>query len=217
MIVLFGATSGPLFEMKRQARGNVGVILSPEQYTKPADYVYAADNSCYSHRNEPDWWELVGEANWLKMLARIATFAPPPIFVVLPDVVGDWNRTLERAWRYLPVVEEYGLPPAIALQDGCEGEVQYREVEKLGLGVLFVGGTTAWKLRNIPILRKRFRREWLHVGRVNGCRRLQYCLDCRVDSVDGTGWNKFPSELPKLYRILDGKHPQTRMTEFCRL
>jgi hypothetical protein len=82
----------------------------------------------------------------------------------------------------------------LAIQDGMKPdgvEAALREVQFAGL---FIGGSSEWKNAQAC--------EWVrfghtqglpvHVGRVNGWKRLQWCVDIDADSVDGTGWTRDP-------------------------
>jgi len=52
--------------------------------------------------------------------------------------------------------------------------------------VIFIGGTTEWKWRSLPMWANTGAR--IHVGRVNEVEKLHVCEKWRVESVDGTGW-----------------------------
>ena len=139
--------------------------------------------------------------SWLKMLDKIPD-DHPPIFSLLPDVVGDWPVTLERAHRYLPELRDRGIVAAVALQDGCG----FEEALIPCVDWVFVGGSTAWKLANIRGACAFFQPLGIrvHVGRVNGRTRILHCRAAGADSCDGTGWGRFSNaELPKLFRAQD--------------
>jgi hypothetical protein len=75
----------------------------------------------------------------------------------------------------------YGWPLAIAVQDGMTPADIPANAE-----VIFIGGTTEWKWRSLPMWAQTGAR--VHVGRVNEVERLHICERWRVESVDGTGW-----------------------------
>jgi len=61
------------------------------------------------------------------------------------------------------------------------------------------GGTTAFKMGSVArsIIAKAKRRDkWVHMGRVNSRRRIQYASDVGCDSVDGSGFVRFLRDLP---------------------
>jgi len=184
------------------------MLLGPGCWRNPpAHRPYATDNDCFVNRDDPAWWEREGEAAWLKMLDRIPT-AHPPLFVLLPDVVGDWTETLNRAVRYAEEVRRRRLRVGIALQNGCDSEREYDDCLRREPDAVFVGGTRAWKWAHAPYICKWFgeRGVWVHVGRVSGPAAVQRCLQMGSDSCDGTGWSKFTDqELPKLLRVLKAR------------
>lgn len=177
----------------------LGMLLCPSGWRTPWCRRYAADNDCFAHRNDPGWWEREGEARWLAMLDKLA--GTRPMFVLLPDVVGDWNATLDRSARYRGELADRNLPAAVALQDGCD----FREALALSPDTVFVGGTTDWKLRSVEPACAIFRPRGIrvHVGRVNSRDRLFLCRSCGADSVDGTGWNRYSDAmLPVMDRAM---------------
>lgn len=106
-----------------------------------------------------------------------------PDFVVLPDVVagGLASLALSRAW--LARIGRLGLRWALAVQDGMTP----RHIPwKAPFDVLFVGGSTPWKLETT--------RQWAeaahargkrcHVGRMGSGVRVAWAKSCGVDSID---------------------------------
>lgn len=206
MIVLCGSASGPAVEAKL-SRPNFGIMLSPSSWRTPWKPYWAADNDAYANRNDPGWWDRKGESAWFRMLDKIGQAEHQPLFAVLPDVVADWPRTLERAHIYKPELDARGITPALALQDGCNGSEQYRQARLVDAPAVFVGGSTRWKWLNVEPLRREFWQEWFHCGRVNGPRQIRECLRIGVDSVDGTGWAKHSRKMvPLLLAALDGRY-----------
>jgi hypothetical protein len=222
LIVLCGSASGPVTEAKLD-RPNYGIMLSPSTWRRPWREHWAADNDAWANRNDLGWWEREGETAWFRMLDKIAPSIWPsspdrgsisrPLFAVIPDVVFDWNRTLERAHHYLPELRAREIPAAVALQDGAEKD-GYEAAASLDTPAVFLGGSTrqqfqsgGWKWQQLEPIRQRFWREWLHVGRVNGPCQIRECLRVGVDSVDGTGWARFSRKMmPALTAALDGRY-----------
>jgi hypothetical protein len=101
--------------------------------------------------------------------------------VLVPDVVADREATLAKWEQYAPVATRYGWPLAIAVQDGMTPADIPANAE-----VIFIGGTTEWKWRSLPMWANT--RKRVHVGRVNEVDRLYICERWGVESVDGTGW-----------------------------
>lgn len=177
-------------------RGELGAILTPGQrLTIPAGAVACADNGCYGkgYPGDDAWWA------WLLTLP----LPPRILFAVAPDVVGDAAATLRRSAPWLPRIRSAGHRAAFVAQDGLEDlTVPWAEFD-----VLFLGGTTRWKLGaparaitrdaidgGIPV----------HMGRVNSWRRIRYAdaIGCRT--VDGTLLTHGPGKhLPRLLRWCD--------------
>jgi hypothetical protein len=209
VIVLSGSCSGPKWERLIAGRKDVGQLIGPAKVQIPASRPYACDNDVFAHRGDPDWWCREGESNWRKMLDKIPS-DNPPLFVLLPDVVADAEETRRRARQYIGEVRCRGLRPAYALQDGCAVEDPF----EVGVETVFVGGSRAWKWRNVERLTEFYRARgvWVHVGRVSGPNRLREVIRVGAQSCDGTGWARHTDKmLPGLFRVLDGTDPQVRM------
>lgn len=155
--------------------GTIGRVCTPNGGSRRGAAVWCADNGAFSARFDPDrWWSWLGKQD-----------PEGCLFVALPDVVGDWQATLDRSLPWLPRVKGLGLPVAIVLQDGCTPDT----VPWDDLDAVFVGGTTDWKLgreaRTLVAEAKR-RGLWVHMGRVNSEKRLRYAKHIGCDSADGT-------------------------------
>lgn len=228
IIVLFGSASGPKLERYWGERDNLGILLAPLAWRTPWCRWWATDNDVFSHRADPCWWTREGETNWLRMLDKIDNLPSPsaaaafrrgaggevhgPMFVLLPDVVADWKRTLARYHEYLDDVRGRGLPFAIALQNGAEHD--FATVARLNPHYVFIGGTVDWKWRHIEPICAYFqpRNIKVHVGRASGPWRIRECIRAGATSCDGTGWGRFADNmLPGLYQTLDNSHPQQRL------
>jgi hypothetical protein len=170
----------------------LGFIDTPAQGNKrPAGLVWCADNGCFG-KGYP------GDEKWLAWLEKNAGDASMCLFATAPDVVGDAAATLERSLPFLPKIRGLGYPAALVAQDGLED----LEVPWDSFDVLFIGGSTEWKLG--PAARKLIRKakamgKWVHMGRVNSERRYRYAHEMGCDSVDGTYLTFGPdTNLPKL-------------------
>lgn len=123
-------------------------------------------------------------------------------FVTAPDVVGDAEATLAYLNEWEGVLRAHGLPVALAGQDGLENlTVPWHRID-----ALFVGGTTDWKLgvEAADIVREaKVRGKWVHMGRVNTEKRLRYAMELGCDSVDGSGYGRFPKKyIPSALTVL---------------
>lgn len=164
--------------------GNLGRLVSPRSgnLIRPGER-WAADNDAFLA------WD---EARFVRMLGRLEG-QPGCLFVTTPDVVGDARATRDRFedWRYEIVGR--GLPIALVGQDGAED----LDLPWDAFDAWFIGGSTAWKLSAAAedLTREAQRRgKWTHMGRVNSRSRLRHAMEIGCDSVDGTGWSRFPDK-----------------------
>jgi len=136
------------------------------------------DNGCFG-----GGWEF---DPWYRWLGRIKTSA---IFAVSPDVFdpsgGECHKATLANWRiYAPMIRELGHTPAFVAQVGSSPAAI-----PLDATVVFLGGTTAWKIGPVAeaITRDAKKRGcWVHMGRVNTLSRIELARSWGCDSVDGT-------------------------------
>lgn len=165
--------------------GRVGCLLGPQHYAAqqnniPQHCPYALDNDAYGAWVKKQPWDYDA---WAKMLRHAKMTGIAPLWVLVPDVVADRDATLTRWAEYSPEARRFGWDLAFAVQDGMAPD----DVPA-NASVVFIGGTTEWKWRSLPMWTGAFPR--VHVGRVNELRRLWTCEDLGVESVDGSGWFK---------------------------
>jgi hypothetical protein len=211
MIVMLGNWSGPAFRKIVVQRSNIGQMMSPVGWRHPQSPHWACDNDVFGNwqRGDAEWWKRDGERKWRGMLAKVMKEETRPMFVLLPDVVGDWRQTMIRVEKYICELAALRLPYAIALQNGC----RFADVLPFKPDFVFVGGTTEWKWANVEPACRFFQPLGIrvHVGRTSGPLRIRECLRCGVDSCDGTGWGRASDAmLPSLWRELDGTDKQVR-------
>ena len=142
--------------------------------------MWAADNDAYSA------WD---ELRYRQMLNAIKDL-PPPLFVTLPDVVGDAAATLLLAFDWHRQLRRRDLPIALVAQDGLTVKTTPWEA----LDALFIGGSTEFKMSDTArrlTSEAKERGLWVHMGRVNGHRRLRFAKAIGCDSVDGTSLSWF--------------------------
>ncbi len=137
------------------------------------------------------------------------------LFATAPDVVGDAVATLEIAAPFLPRIRALGFKAALVAQDGLEA----LPVPWDAFDVLFVGGTTAWKLSEAAyalVAEANRRGKWTHQGRCNSWRRLRAAQAAGYDSADGTYLAFGPdTNTPKLQRWLDRIAAQAPLEGFA--
>lgn len=181
--------------------GRVGLLDTPaNSYAKSPDWLWAADNGCFNERT------YVGDAAWFAWLDRNAQQAGTCLFATAPDVVGDAQATLDRSLPWLPRIRALGYPAALVAQDGLET----LDVPWDAFDVLFIGGSTEWKLGPAAAdlaLRARRHGKRVHMGRVNSHKRLRYAAAIGCDTADGTYLAFGPDvNVPRLRGWLDALH-----------
>lgn len=158
----------------------MGLLIQPGSNYDPAvAKVWAADNGCFGKN-------YVGDDAYLVWLAGNAAHASRCLFAPAPDVVGDAAATLARSQPMLGQIRGLGYPAAFVAQDGLEDLTMPWD----DFDVLFIGGSTDWKLSLAAagLCREaKSRGKQVHVGRVNSGRRWAYLAGLGVvDTVDGT-------------------------------
>jgi hypothetical protein len=154
---------------------------------------YGLDNGCFTEFKRKTWERMLDEAEEQR-----------PVFVSLPDIVGDALRTLDLFFAFMPITS--GLPRALVLQDG----IGNYPIPWADLSAVFVGGSNTFKVspecvnacKTAKMLGK-----WVHVGRVNEPKRLQQWLGI-ADSIDGSGISRFDHMLETVLETLQQGHPQ---------
>lgn len=171
-----GHSPGDPAVLAELAAAGCGLMAQPRSYS--ADViarwpVWAADNGCFAAAWAPDVW-----LRWLRAVEHI----PGRAFSVVPDVVGDHaaTRAMWETWHELVTP-----PRAFVAQDGCTVD----GVPWATLDVVFIGGSTGWKLGPAArlIVDEAVRRSVpVHMGRVNSETRLRMAQEWGVASADGT-------------------------------
>lgn len=197
----------------------LGLLVQPNNgYRRHlADYpVWAADNGCFSEATSQAFdadfdGALSTFLAWLSEMVEAAGGPDRCLFANAPDKldwhtdengrrfpIGDAAETLRRAEVALPLIRALGVPAALVAQDGLEN----LEVPWDSFDVLFLGGSTEWKLsegaRQLVAEAKR-RGKRVHMGRVNSRKRYGIAAGWGCDTVDGTYLAFGPEKnLPKL-------------------
>jgi len=161
---------------------------------------WAADNGKYGKG-----WP--GDYKWFRWLSEQALVNDPRLclLAVAPDEPMNAKETLRISRPWLEPIRALGLPVAFAAQDGCEEPGMIPEWDEFD--VLFIAGSTAWKIG--PHARQlcqeaKERGLFVHMGRVNSRERLRISQAFGCDSADGTYLAYGPDLLlPKLLSWLD--------------
>jgi len=166
------------------------------KYARATGIPYALDNGCFGRFDQATWERLLDEAD-----------RDRPLFVCLPDVVGDAQRTAELFEIFWARTQE--LPRALVLQDGIERvRIPWSEIK-----AVFVGGSDQFKFSPQAMAAARTAKmlgKWVHVGRVNTAARVRNWLGL-ADSIDGSGICRFDHMLEDVLAQIRGEHPQTAL------
>jgi hypothetical protein len=159
-------------------RPDLPAMVIPRMGQRPPEgQPWAADNGRFSAPQD------YTDEKYLAWLAKMP--AESCLFATAPDVVGDAAATLALSEPMFDRIRAAGYRVAFVAQDGLE-EVA---VPWDRFDVLFIGGTTDWKLGEAAaaIAREaKARGKWVHMGRVNSLRRMRYADSIGCDSADGT-------------------------------
>lgn len=198
----------------------LGVMWTPVMWNRPRREwpVWAIDTGCFSR---PDLYENERYiAKLWQLVERMgADDLGTPLFATAPDVlrwrgadgiirdhrskgdeaVGFADETLERSAPVLPLIRAVGLRAALVAQDGLQDLV----VPWGTFDVLFLGGSTEWKLSDAAHALTDLAHEhgkWVHMGRVNTMKRIFLAASWGIDSVDGTTVSWGAKYIPKIAR-----------------
>ncbi len=181
-----------------QSSPYLGHLLTPSNGNRVESLLetglpWAADNGAFAGFNE-QWF--------LRMLDRIED-REGCLFVAAPDVVADAKATLDLFGGWRRKIAARGLPVALVAQDGLESlKVPWGRFD-----ALFLGGSTGWKLgehAEALCREAKARGKWLHMGRVNTRQRIRLAASWGCDSVDGSGFSRWPdARIPKGLRWIE--------------
>lgn len=171
-------------------------LRTPLTGYKIAGVPWALDNGCFTSFNRPKWERMLDEAEGNR-----------PLFVTLPDIVGDAIRTLELFDQF--TLRTNGLPRALVLQDG----IGKHRIPWDDLAAVFVGGSDDFKYSAEAINAAKTAKmlgKHVHVGRVNTASRVRNWAEW-ADSLDGSGISRFDHMLEDVLKQLTGEHPQQQL------
>lgn len=185
-----------------------GECVSRKDCLPPRRLPWFLDNGAYG-----DWTSGrdFDDAAFLSKFCSPHVDATPPDFVVCPDRVATGRESLAFSLRWRERCESLrpGRRYYFVVQDG----MTFADVEPvLGLFAgIFVGGSSAWKLRTARAwLRLAHERELpLHVGRAGTADKAAWCARIGVDSFDSSQplWGDDPKR--RFYRgLARAMHPQ---------
>ena len=158
---------------------------------------YGLDNGCFKEFKKKKWLSLVDQA-----------YENRPVFVCLPDIVGDARRTLDLfdAFKH----DTIALPRALVLQDGIGNfKIPFDDID-----AVFVGGSDNFKISSEAINACKAAKmldKWVHVGRVNTASRVRNWIGL-ADSIDGSGISRYDHMLEDVLMAIRGDNPQKELT-----
>jgi hypothetical protein len=169
------------------------------KYARANGRPYGLDNGCFVRLVMKVWLRLLAEAR-----------SDLPVFVCLPDIVGDAARTLELFAQFREQTE--GLPRALVIQDGIHLMpcIPWNDI-----AAVFIGGSDRFKsspeafavAKTAKMLGKH-----VHIGRVNTAARVLNWIGY-ADSCDGSGMSMYDHMLLDVLTAIRGEHPQTEMID----
>lgn len=172
-------SSGIVHFLAGKYPGKLGWIMSPGGFKEPRSWLpYVVDNGAFTAWEANREWK---EEPFFDLLDRCQLSRFKPDWVTVPDAVGDREQTLWLWRQYERRVRQYGWRLAFVVQDGMTPNDVPESAD-----VVFVGGSTKWKWRNVALFCATFPR--VHVGRVNWVDKLEYCERVGAESCDGTGF-----------------------------
>ncbi len=193
MKILLDCSPKKIAEYTERYGYDFGQLRTPLTGNKIAACPWALDNGCFTTFDRPKWERMLVEAEESR-----------PLFVTLPDIVGDAVRTLDLFDAFK--VTTSGLPRALVLQDG----IGNHRIPWDDLTTVFVGGSDKFKISAEAVNAAKTAKmlgKWVHVGRVNEPKRLLNWLELG-DSCDGSGLSRFDHMLETVLHTLQAGHPQ---------
>ncbi len=158
--------------------GRVGTMVSPAtKWMKPHHFLpYSIDNGRYADTKAGREWD---EAGWLVMLEKAIDSPYPPMWVVVPDVLGSRDGTLKDFEKWSPRLRRMGFNVAMVCHDGMTPADIPEDT------TAFIGDSDE---------QRRMVGEYVeagiptHFGRVNSLSMLKHLHRLGVTSCDSSGW-----------------------------
>lgn len=156
--------------------------------------MWGGDNGAYSGMFE--------EESFFKFLDKMLPYQKTNLFIACPDKIFDAKETLLLYKKYHKKIKKMGYFVALVTQDGLDTKRDYVYYDDIKIHFrdidwLFIGGSNEHKkdMRTAAIIKnaKRFGIK-IHIGRVNGRKRLNYFAKMGIDTVDGTHVNFEPKK-----------------------
>ena len=201
-IMAYASRTGTRRNLSGLRRAGWRLVISPRGVQRTEGFRYGLDNGAWTAftHGEP----LLDLTAFERSVSRFGADAD---WIVVPDIVGGGVRSLALSEAWLPRLEDVNKQLLIAVQDGmAPSDVAPLLGSTVGL---FVGGTTAWKLRTMRKWGKCAKSAgcWCHIGRVNSAKRIRACIDAGATSFDGSSASRFFDTLELLERARQKRKP----------
>lgn len=196
MKIMLDCSPAKIAEYRQRYEYDFWQLRTPLTQYARAGVPWALDNGCFSTFHQGRWERMLDEADEHR-----------PVFVTLPDIVGDAQRTAELFEHFHRRTQE--LPRALVLQNGIERV----RIPWSDLAAVFIGGDDAFKVSPVTFAAARTAKmlgKWVHVGRVNTAARVRNWLGI-ADSIDGSGISRFDHMLEDVLSMIRGDHPQKEL------
>lgn len=175
-----------------------GQLRTPLTNYRWCERPYGIDNGCFTRFDE---------SKFLRIVQQAKSSLPHPIFVTMPDIVGDAKLTLQLFKEWKPRLGP--LSKALVLQDGIEShQIPWADIQ-----AVFIGGSDDFKNSQNAInicKAAKILGKWVHVGRVNTPERVLRFAGI-ADSIDGSGISKYDHMLESVLRTIQELPPQQRV------
>jgi hypothetical protein len=192
-----GFDAGRLFGMFPNRMAH---LHNPDSIREPKQGIpWALDNGVFGAFTSGKEWN---EEPLYQFMDAYAAWKP--MWVVVPDSVGNAEKTIRMWHQHSPALKAFGVPLAFAAQDGMATEDVPEDAD-----IVFVGGSTSWKWKSLPMWTSHFER--VHVGRVNSRRLLEIAEENGAESCDGTGWFRDPKRTQELEDYLKSTKTQQNL------
>ncbi len=180
-------------EIFRKYPGRLAHLHSADSLRRPKFGLdWSLDNGVFGAFTRGVPWDGTNFYEWLDEFGHLK-----PNWVVIPDAVGDRDKTLKMWDEHSPSVAQFNVPMAFVAQDGMTPKDVPNNAD-----IVFIGGSTNWKWANLQVFCDAFP-NMVHVGRVNTIKNLFRAHHAGAISVDGTGWFRGDQkQLAGLYNYL---------------
>ena len=194
MKIMLDCSPAKIMEYRDRYNFDFWQLRTPLTSYARSDVPYGLDNGCFKNFDERSWLRLVAEAE-----------TDRPVFVTLPDIVGDARRTKELFDVFKYKVGE--VPLGLVLQDGIANvDIDWQQV-----AAVFIGGSDNFKIAPEAFAAAKTAKmlgKWVHVGRVNTAARVANWMGI-ADSIDGSGISRFDQMLEDVLKAITQAGKQT--------